>query len=113
MKSKYSRLLSGVSLGLLASALLASTQFVEVGADVTKKGGVSAGDTVPITELSGYTIFSPRLPDAPPAQFRFTAPIDRADVEIVVAKHSCRSDYFRVLVDSGDGKLTRDRKSVV
>jgi hypothetical protein len=113
MKSKYSRLLSAVSLGLLASALLASTQFVEVGADVTKKGGVSAGDTVPITELSGYTIFSPRLPDAPPAQFRFTAPIDRADVEIVVAKHSCRSDYFRVLVDSGDGKLTRVADPVV
>jgi len=113
MKSISPRLLSGATVGLLATTLLVSTQFVGASADVTRKIVRSADDSVPIAELSTYTIFTPRLPDAPPAEFRFTAPIDGTEVEIIVEKHSCRSDYFQVLVDSGDGKLTRVADPVV
>jgi hypothetical protein len=100
-------------LGILGIALLLSLQVGLAGADAPRKGVARAGDAVQIAELSAFTTFAPRLPDALPAQFRFSAPIGGADVEITVEKHSCRSDLFRVLVDGGDGKLTRVADPVV
>lgn len=100
-------------LGVLGTAVVSSLQVGFAGADVTRKTSPRAADVLPIAELSAFTSFTPRLPSAPPAQFRFVAPIAGVDVEITVDKHSCRSDSFKVLVDGGDGKLVRVPDPVV
>ncbi|NBX36915.1 MAG: hypothetical protein EBR10_06800 [Planctomycetes bacterium] len=98
---------------VLAVAVVSSMQIGLAGADVARKVGARTSEVLPIAELASFVTFEPRLPDALPAQIRFEAPIDGAKVEIVVEKHSCRSDSFQVLVDVGDGKLTRVPDPVV
>ncbi|MBM4008486.1 MAG: hypothetical protein FJ285_02730 [Planctomycetes bacterium] len=105
-------------LGVLCLLGIVGVSVLQAGlasAEVTRKGSprAVAGDVLQIAELSAFTAFAPNLPDALPAQFRFMAPIAGTDVTITVDKHSCRSDTFKVLVDGGDGKLTRVADPVV
>lgn len=95
-------LIPGVALAIGASALIAG------GVPRSSQPPVKAGlGDLTAAGIVAHTTFVPALPADLPVSFTVAVPLKDRVVDVSVSKTSNRGDRFRVLVDTGNGRLER------